>query len=40
MPTDEAILERDENMLTEAERFRMFPGGQVLWPPKDKRGEK
>jgi len=34
----EPVLGRDEEMLTEAERFRMFPG-QSVWPPADKRGE-
>jgi len=37
MPVEEAILKRDEEMLTEAERFRMFPGYSPR--PVDKRGE-
>jgi len=33
----EPILKRDEEQLTEAERFRMFPGQSIR--PVDKRGE-
>ena len=35
----ESILKQDNEKLSEAEMNRMFPG-QVVWPPKNKWGEK